>query len=320
MAIFVDDTSASVAISATNAEWINMLVAQPPLLVSSVGAPARTFLLSDLALDTIDWAPYRLCVFLNAYVVPPHIAAAIATKLKGGGKTLVWTHMAGVLAAPSPAGPRALNTTAMSELVGINLTRGAGASPLFTHVPAGPTLGPGFPRDYGSATVAVDPWFYHAGHSGAAQEREHERQQQAAQVEVLGTLAAAGTAALATLVRAVDVGRNYTSVFSSTPGMPVQLWRALAATAGVHMYVDDSACSVDPDAWEAADSVEVRGRFLLVHAAATCSGVAAVRRAVRLPAAVKAVTAEGGATVCTDCDTFQTPPMVAGDVHLFTLG
>jgi hypothetical protein len=61
-------------------------------------------------------------------------------------------------------------------------------------------------------------------------------------VEVLGTLVNAsldGTAGLvngtAGLVRAQHTG--WTSVFSTSPGLPVQLWRALAVSAGVHMFL-----------------------------------------------------------------------------------
>jgi hypothetical protein len=38
----------------------------------------------------------------------------------------------------------------------------------------------------------------------------------------------------ARLVRVVNTIQNYTSVFSSSPGVPVQLWRSLAVAAGVH--------------------------------------------------------------------------------------
>lgn len=53
IAVFVDDTSAAVPISIlpTNALFLNSLIATPPLYIGSVGAPMRTFLLSDLLLD-----------------------------------------------------------------------------------------------------------------------------------------------------------------------------------------------------------------------------------------------------------------------------
>ena len=56
-------------------------------------APARIFLLSDILLPNVDWEPFKLCVFLNAFVVPPNISTAIETKLrqKRTNATLVFT-------------------------------------------------------------------------------------------------------------------------------------------------------------------------------------------------------------------------------------
>ena len=98
-------------------------------------------------------------MFLNAMVVTPAVSAAITSKLKRGNRTLVWTYMAGVL--PSATAPRTINTSMTSDLVGVPLTRRQGSAALFTHVPHSRTLTRGFPRDYGSPTLAVDPCLYY---------------------------------------------------------------------------------------------------------------------------------------------------------------
>ena len=188
-------------------------------------------------------------------------------------------------------------------------------SSLLTHVPESPTLQKGFPRDYGlpdggtRTDKKIDPWFQLD--SAAAQTSNT-----AAAVEVLGTLKADPTAAV--LVRAQHAG--WSAVFSAAPGLPVQLWRALAIHAGVHLFLPNAeACVHNPDAWEVHDAVEVRGRFLMVHASAVCSGAARLPREVRLPRAVGTVVDEANATVCTGCAGFQTAPMRAGEVQLYTL-
>ena len=53
---------------------------------------------------------------------------------------------------------------------------------------------------------------------------------------------------------------------------------------------------------------------------AVCSGTARQPRAVALPRAVSAVVDENATTVCSDCSSFETEPMGAGEVQLFRLG
>ena len=96
----------------------------------------------------------------------------------------------------------------------------------------------------------------------------------------------------------------------------MHLWAALARQAGVHFYLDNSACATDPSiASVVRDSVEVRGRFLLVHAAASCG---TGPRVVILPRP-STVLDEANATVCGGCSQFSTLTMSPGDVLLFTL-
>lgn len=98
----------------------------------------------------------------------------------------------------------------------------------------------GFPRDYGlpdggtQTTKKIDPWF-----KLDSAKRPNNK------VEVLGTLKVDPTAAV--LVRAEHT--DWSTVFSAAPGLPVQLWRALAAHAGVHLFLGSNTCDHNPDAW-----------------------------------------------------------------------
>ena len=326
VAVFVDDVSAATrTVFDEGSEFLESLMKNSAITISSIGAPARLFVLSDLLLPNFDWSRYRMCVFLNAFVVTPTLSQAIETKLKRGNTTLVWTYAAGIY--ETPLGQRSINESRISDLIGIPLKQGLpAAANLMTHVPRSPTLQLGFPRDYGfpdgGSIKHIDPWFELdraaaavAASSGGGPDT----------IEVLGTRKADQTNAV--LVRATrqsqtnsDSDSAWSSVFSASPGLPVQLWRVLAVTAGVHMYLPDSSpCSHDPGAWQVSDAVEVRGRFLMVHASAVCSGAAQRARTVQLPQAVAAVLDEANATVCSSCSCFTTIPMVAGEVLLYTL-
>ena len=68
-----------------------------------------------------------------------------------------------------------------------------------------------------------------------------------------------------------------------------------------------------------SDAVEVHGRFVMVHASATCSGVARQVRVVKLPRVMGTVRDEANKVVCNNCASFHTMPMRAGEVQLFTL-
>ena len=82
---------------------------------------------------------YKLCVFLNAFVVSAKVGSAITRLLKNNNRTLAWTYAAGIFESadgnsinghgrdngqveslPSPT----VNVSAMSELVDVAVERG----------------------------------------------------------------------------------------------------------------------------------------------------------------------------------------------------
>lgn len=91
VAVFVDDVSAATrTVFDDGSDFLGTLLHYPPIIIGSIGAPTRVFVLSDLLLPDYDWSGFRMCVFLNAFVVTPELSEAISTKLKRGNTTLVW--------------------------------------------------------------------------------------------------------------------------------------------------------------------------------------------------------------------------------------
>jgi hypothetical protein len=170
IAILVDDISAATRTILDPqhvAPFDTLLIRDPAIYIASIGAPTRTFLLSDLLLDHHDWSVYKMVVFLNAFVVPSDITAAVSKKLKRGNTTLVFTYAAALFS--SADGPRAINTSAVSDFVGIPLRRGVGAANIVTHVPRSESLQAGFPRDYGFYPAPwgrIDPWLAYDASAG----------------------------------------------------------------------------------------------------------------------------------------------------------
>ena len=303
----------------------SMLLSDALPVIAGAGAAVRAFQLSDLLLPGLEWKHFRLCVFLNAFVVPPNISAAIKAKLQRPNTTLLWQYAPGLYSSadgePDPA--------RVSELLGIRLHRGEGGIDLLTRlVPSDAAL-----RSFNSLAKRgleyghrgccqqwpkqVDPWFYwtrNAGRRGMIPDSD---------VEVLGVLERANRSA-AGLVRAHHRDTGHYTIFSAAPGLPVALWRALAQAAGVHLFTADRADAPECIAAHAetwlqglTDSVELHGSSLLYHAAATC-GAGSARRSVLLPGAAT-VTDEAGREICSGCTSFQTPPMAAGEVGLFRI-
>ena len=60
----------------------NALVRTPWQTLSSIGAPVRVYLLSDLLRADFPAAEIRLAVMLNAFIVSPQLRTAIRTKLQ----------------------------------------------------------------------------------------------------------------------------------------------------------------------------------------------------------------------------------------------
>ena len=341
IAVFSDETSAAIRTmipmedlpmhsSPSYGAFDAMLLGDVLPVIASSGAAVRVFQLTDLLLPGLEWGHFRLCIFLNAFVVTPNISAAVKTKLQRPNTTLLWQYAPGLYSSatgqPDPA--------CVSELVGIPLRRGAGGIDLLTrlvpseaaHDPFNALARRGL--QYGHRGCCeqwpkqVDPWFYWSNETLVGQSQHgHD---DAVDVEVLGILEQANLSVpVGGLVRAKHRDTGHTTVFTAAPGLPVALWRSIAEEAGVHMYTADRAnasqCTAENEETslhELTDSVELHSSVLLYHAAPTCNGNAGSRRQVLLPARAT-VTDEKLFVVCSNCSEFRTPPMAAGEVLLF---
>ena len=255
---------------------------------STLGAPVSYYLVSDILSPSFPSDQLRLLIFTNAFALSDALRSAVS-RLQGGERTLVWWYAPGIIALENSTADAAR----ISALVGIaGITRGAGAASLSTRWSEN--------CSYGNATIEglppwhADPWFYLDEHAASA----------AASVEVLGRYVDGGAASLVRQSFA-----SHTAVFSGAPGMPMEVMRALAKTAGVHLYVDAGD-----------DVVDGRGSCLMVHAGATRHD----ERTVRLPHSVASVamlsplTSEAVSVPCAQpCTSFQTPPLAPGASRLF---
>ena len=336
IAVFSDETSAATRTFARPEDlptysspsydaFDTLLLGSAVPVLASAGAAVREFQLTDLLLETasVDWKMFKLCVFLNAFVLTPSMQAAIKTKLQGthSNCTVVYQYAPGVFDGVNQA-----NASRVSEVVGLPLARGPGGIDVETTIVPGlpSSLGPLAGLSYGHRGCcgqwqkSIDPWF-HLDNSAAVAA--------GIDVEVLGTLQHALLSDLdAGLVRTRDPVSGHVTIFSAAPGLPVRLWRALAQSAGVHVFTTELAKKcVAPNAelWiePLADSIELTvGGMLMYHAASTCSHSAEdgrVARRVALPFSARHVANETNGTVCENCAAFVTAAMAAGEVGLF---
>ena len=184
--------------------------------ISAAGVVFREYLLSDLSSDLIDLSHVRLAVFLNAFEIPSALRSHISNKLEKDGRSLLFIYAAGLL---NEVGT--LNRTSMRELLGFEVRRGDTALP-------GPVqcnvkmdniqVSFGLPDD-----GSWDPWFFVYDHSA----------------EILGTYSN-GKASLA----CCDKGTHKT-YYSALPGLPKDIYRAIARRSGVHFFSSVPTDQVD---------------------------------------------------------------------------
>ena len=98
IAIFVSDRSMSlqrqlpVALS-------GVMVEQPLNELCTIGAPFDLFRLEDIPILEREGKlePYRMCIFLNAMIVPDHVRSVINSALKKNNRTLCWNYLPGIV-------------------------------------------------------------------------------------------------------------------------------------------------------------------------------------------------------------------------------
>jgi hypothetical protein len=188
-----------------------------PLLHQTVRAMFHAGAPFDLAmardLDRLDHPRYKAYVFLDTFYLTPAERQAINTKIKTGGRSILWVY------APGYVGDTGLSVEAMSELTGLQMTKLAGAQAASV-VPMGDVVcPPPWSRvpAFGLDGVTVAPAF--AVTDPAAQE--------------LGAIAGTQECGLAS-----REFPTWTSLYTFAPPVSPEFFRAFYQTAGVHIYDD----------------------------------------------------------------------------------
>jgi hypothetical protein len=164
-------------------------------------------------------------------------------------------------------------------------------------------------------------------------------------VEVMATefdASGACVSASGTKVRCATMLRAHRSspsvgavVWTSAVGLPWKVWRSLALSAGVHLFVESNGRINPPSSVVLGDSVSLSSTAVSglnsswLHLTAACRGLSNIyattcdqnagsARSIVLPSRVR-VADEKGNLVCACCETFATQPLAPGDVAMFRL-
>jgi len=316
VAIFVDEVSAAArpllgrgGTIPLGFQFETALQQSPWQDIAGIGAPVRVFLLSDLAREDFPFNEIKLAVFLNAFMLGSDLRTIVRTRLQGDGRTLAWLYAPGLLDADACGGPGACtpDAAASSDLIGLQLQIHVTGAPLATtfvdeaDAPVGPALPVGVAgATFGAQLGSVSPWL------ACAEEDD---------VVVLGRYASGDPSVCWTH----DDARDHSALFVGTPRPPTAFWRAVARSAGVHLYTDAASGTDDSAAGTHADAVEAAASGLLYHAGSGQQNATA--RKVTLPREL-AVRSEWGGVVCgaaEPCKPFETPRLADGESILYWL-
>jgi len=197
--------------------------------IAHSGFPFDAYLAEDLPLLlSRSWSTcYRFFLFLNSVYVSSAEWEAIHETLKGGGRTVLWIHAAGL------AGASALDVDRTSKLTGLGIQMG---DPLFGES--------AYPLMVETSVEGRRVVYGAGGRIGPVLHGADEL------AEIMGWLIHPNLPGL--LYR--DFG-SWQSIWSAAPNLPAVLLRAIARKAGVHVYDD------------LGDQVQTGGGVLSIHAA-----------------------------------------------------
>jgi hypothetical protein len=257
------------------------LMKEPSATLSTLGAPVRHYLLSDLTHPQFSAEGVKVAVFPNAFHVDATTRQAIRDKLEKDGRTLVYLYAPGLLDDTEVA-----SVSNVEDLTGLSLVWDLNPASLSTELQdAGPIQAV---RDlagqrYGP-TYGVAPWFYSDD----------------PQAVILGRYFGRGQPSL--VLR--DFG-THRVVFSGSPGIPASVYRGIVQHAGAHLYTAD-----------VGDIVEASGNALMLHV--TSGGPRTITLPVTATT-VTEDTLGNETTACTNCSTFQTFSFDSGGIAVYWL-
>ncbi|MEI7732556.1 MAG: hypothetical protein WCO56_23495 [Verrucomicrobiota bacterium] len=221
------------------------LLVQPPDELARIGAPYDIYNFSDLDHPRMPWERYKLCIFLNPFVVPEAKRAFLRSKVQRNGRTLLWIY------APNYIQKDGFSVDAISDITGIKVARRAeGGSAvtvrpegLFTRI--GSAVRFGFTPGQNSSTPRDQTFDMR---SKGLLETTPLFEVRDAVAQTCGVYDSNGAPALA-----VKKSDSHTSIYSAVGGLPSALYREIARAAGVHIY------------YEGRDPVYINSRLLGIH-------------------------------------------------------
>eukprot|EP01043_Picozoa_sp_COSAG02_P049716 COSAG02_NODE_5023_length_4719_cov_21.132900_3_plen_887_part_00 len=326
------------------------------MTLSTLGTSVLHLSTEDLLSEQLDVSNIRLVVFLNAVHLAPRVEAAIRFHFdEAHPATVVWLGASGLVENVSePA-----DTTRPSRLTGLPIQCNAttNSSLLMRFTGSLGELGiPPFDSTGGcrpSPACVVDPTllghphfvFSHSTTRGNTTSLSDISSTGFEKMEVIATefdasgtcVSASGTdVRCATMLRAHRPSPSVGAVvWTSAIGLPWKVWRSLALSAGVHLFVESNGRVNPPSSVVLGDSVSLSTTTVSgsnsswLHLTAACRGLSSIYattcgqnvasvRSVVLPSKAR-VADEGGHLVCACCETFATQSLSPGDVAMFRL-
>jgi hypothetical protein len=182
--------------------------------LSKIGAPYDLY--SSCSLETVDFTPYKMVIFLSQFKADEKYTKLIDEKIKKDGKTVVWVY------APNYVSEDGLSIDSVREITEMNLQVHPRAE---TIIRCGELV-------YGFSVPKKETFYVKVeGDDGFTTTEPN--------IEVLGRYQISYNPAL---VRK-DCG-DYVSVFSGSGYLSGDVFRMIAEKAGVHIYLKDSFSTV----------------------------------------------------------------------------
>lgn len=206
------------------------LLVQPPDALARIGAPYDIYNFSDIDHEGLPWARYKLCIFLNPFVMSEEKHAFLRSKVQRDGRTLLWIY------APNYIQKDGGSVGAISDLTGIRVGRRSEAGGAVTVRAEGL---------FARLGAAVRYGFTPGQNAGAARDQTFDMRSKGLletaplfdvrdnEAQTLGAYESNGATALA-----LKKFASHTSVYSAVGNLPSALYREIARSAGVHIYYE----------------------------------------------------------------------------------
>ncbi len=221
------------------------LLVRPPDELARIGAPYDIYNFSDLDHAHMPWDRYKICIFLNPFVISREKQAFLRSKVQRSGRTLLWIY------APNYIQKDRFSVEAISDITGIKLVRRVEEGSAVTVRAEGIFARIGAAMQYGftpglKTGEQRDQTFDMRSNSLLETAPLFEVRDEAART--CGVYDSNGASALA-----LKKFETHTSIYSAVGNLPAPLYREIVRSAGVHIY------------YEGRDPVYINNRLLGIH-------------------------------------------------------